>query len=300
MRIAVAGGTGFLGRHIGRALLDAGHDVTVLSRSPDKVATIPSLRGAGAARVDVTDPSSLDGVLDGHDAVVNAVQFPNYPMEVPRRGLTFDRYDRKGTENLVAEAVRAGVGRFVYLSGAGADVASDKTWYRAKGFAEDAVKRSGIEFVILRPSWAYGPEDKALNKFAFIARISPVIPIPGVRPQLIQPVHVDDVALAVARAFERDEAWGRVFEIGSEEVMTMRQVVRTMLAVTNKKRVLLPIPVALAKLGTAPLKMLPRPPMTPLGIEFAVQSGLADVADTKTVLGVEPVPLAEGLARYMP
>jgi uncharacterized protein YbjT (DUF2867 family) len=299
MRIALAGGTGFLGRHIGRALLDAGHAVTVLSRTPDKVATVEALRGAGAARADVTDPDSLRGLLDGYDAVVGAVQLPNYPMEVPRKDLTFDRYDRQGTENLVAEAVRAGIGRFVYMSGAGADVASDKNWYRAKGFAEDAIKRSGIDFVILRPSWGYGPEDKALNKFAFFARVSPVIPIPGVRPQLIQPVHVDDIALAVARAFERSDAWGRVFEIGSDEVMTMRQIVRTMLAVMNKKRLLLPIPVALAKLGTAPLKLLPRPLMTPLGIDFAVQNGLVDNSEMKAVLGVDPVQLAEGLARYM-
>lgn len=300
MRIALAGGTGFLGRHIGRALLDAGHEVTVLSRTPARVGTAPLLQGAGAARADVTDPSSLHGVLDGHEAVVYAVAFPNYPMEVPRRGLTFDRYERQGTENVLAEATRAGVGRFVHLSGAGADVASDKTWYRAKGFAEDAVKRSGLDFVILRPSWGYGPEDKALNKFAFIARISPVIPIPGVRPQLIQPVHVDDIALAVARAFERDAAWGRILEIGSDEVMTMRQVVRTMLTVMGKRRALLPIPLALAKLGTAPLRVLPSPPMTPLGIDFATQNGLVDVAEMKAVLGVDPVPLAEGLARYMP
>jgi uncharacterized protein YbjT (DUF2867 family) len=299
VRIALAGGTGFVGRHVGRALLDAGHEVTVLGRNPEKVGTIEALRGAGAARADVTDRDSLRGTFEGYEAVVNAVQLPNYPMEVPRKGLTFDRYDRRGTENLVTEAVKAGVGRFVYLSGAGADVGSDKTWYRAKGFAEDAVKRSGIDFVILRPSWGYGPEDKALNKFAFFARVSPVIPIPGVRPQLIQPVHVDDIALAVARAFERDGAWGRVLEIGSDEVMTMRQVVRTLLSVMNKKRLILPIPVALAKLGTAPLRLLPKPPMTPLGIDFAVQNGLADTAEMKAVLGVDPVPLAEGLARYM-
>ena len=299
MQITLAGGTGFLGRHIARALLDAGHQVTVLSRAPAKVDAMDELAGASGVAGDVTDPASLRGALDGAEAVVNAVQFPNYPMEVPRRGLTFDRYDREGTENLVAESTRAGVDRFVYLSGAGADVASEKTWYRAKGFAETAVEDAEIDHLILRPSWAYGPGDKALNKFASIARFSPVIPIPGVRPQLIQPVHVDDIALAVVRAFERDGAWGRTLEIGSDEVMTMRQVVRTMLEVMGKRRLLLPMPVALAKLGTMPLRLLPKPPMTPLGIDFAVQNGLVDVTEMKSVLDVHPVPLAEGLARYM-
>jgi NADH dehydrogenase len=299
VRIAVAGGTGFLGRHISRALLDADHEVTVLSRTPDKVATIAALEGAGAAHADVTDPSSLHEPLRGHEAVVNCAQFPNHPVEVRRKGLTYDRYDRQGTENLVAAALAIGVPRFVYVSGAGADVSSAKTWYRAKGFAEDAIKRSGLEFSILRPSWAYGPEDRALNKFVLIAKLSPVIPIPGVRPQLIQPVHVDDIAMAVGRIFERDLAWGRIFEIGSDEVMTMRQVVRTMLAVLGKRRALLPIPLALAKMGSAPLKLLPSPPMTPQGIDFAAQNGLVDIKEMKEVLGVDPVPLAAGLARYL-
>ena len=299
MRIAVAGGTGFLGRHISRALIGAGHEVTVLSRTPEKVGYIDGLGGVGAVRADVTDPALLDGSLEGQDAVVNCVQFPNHPVEVPRKGLTYDAHDRKGTENLLSEAQRSGVGRFVYISGAGADVSSDKTWYRAKGFAEDAIKRSGSEFAILRPSWAYGPEDRALNKFAFMARYSPVVVIPGVRPQLVQPVHVDDIALAVARIFERDSSWGRVFEIGSDEVLSMHQIVETLLTVLGKRRLMVHVPLMLAKLGTAPLRLLPRPPMTPQGVDFAVQDGLVDTSEMKRVLGVEPRSLEDGLRTYL-
>ena len=118
MNVVVAGGTGFIGRHISRALLDAGHRVTVLTRSPNKVAGVLELAGAEATRADVTDPRSLSGVLRGAEAVVGAVQFPNHPVEVPRKGLTYDRYDREGTENLLAEAKSAGVGHYAYVSGA--------------------------------------------------------------------------------------------------------------------------------------------------------------------------------------
>jgi NADH dehydrogenase len=297
MKIVVAGGTGFVGSYITRALLDDGHEVTVLSRRAD-TSDKPLLAGANAVRADVTDPASLAGTLDGADAVVGVVQFPNYPAEVPRKGLTFDNYDRAGTEHLVAEAKRAGAGRYVYLSGAGADPASSKTWYRAKGHAEAAVRASGIDHCILRPSWAYGPEDKALNKFAAIARFSPIVPRIGVRPQLVQPVLVDDIARATARILERD-AWGHTLEIGGPDVITMDGVIRTMLKVMRKRRLIVPVPVILPMLAMAPLTLLPAPPMTPGGIEFAIQDAVVDTTEMEAILDIHPVPLEEGLARYL-
>lgn len=299
MKVVIAGGTGFLGRHIGRALLDAGHEVAALTRSAQRVAAVPELSGARAVEGDVTDPSSLIGRLDGADAVIGAVTFPNYPVEQPRRGLTFDRFDRRGTEHLLGEALRAGVESYVYISGAGADAASDKTWYRAKGRAEDAIRSSGLRYAVLRPSWAYGPGDKALNRLAGITRFSPIVPRLGVRPQRIRPVFVGDIALAVTRIFERAAAWNRVYEIGGPEVMTMDEVLRTMCEVLGRKRLVVPVPTALAKLATAPLDLLPRPPMNPLGIEFAVQDGLVDITDLEQVLGVHPLELRSGLARYL-
>lgn len=299
MKIVVAGGTGFLGRHISKALLEAGHDVTVLSRSPDKVAGIPELAGASAVPGDVTDAASLPTAVAGADAVVGCVQFPNHPVEVPRKGLTYDRYDRLGTENLVTASVAAGVKRYAYLSGAGADVTSDKTWYRAKGFAERALIDSGLEYAIVRPSWAYGPEDRALNRFAQIASFSPVVPQLGVRPQRVMPVSSEDIALAFRRIFEVDDAWNRIYEIGGPDVMTMKDIIATLLDVQGRKRLIVPVPAWLAKLGTAPLVVLPQPFMSPQGIEFAVQDGVVDNTEVEKVLDVHPMTLREGLSRYM-
>ena len=299
MKIVLAGGTGFLGRHLARSLLDGGHDVTVLGRDPDKVGGIKELAGANATRGDVTDPQSLIGTMTGADAVVGAVQFPNHPVEVPRKGLTYDNYDRRGTENLLAEATKARVEHFAYVSGAGANTASDKTWYRAKGFAERAIIGSGLRYAIVRPSWAYGPEDRALNRLAGIAKFSPLLPQLGMKPQRIQPVSCDDIALTFRRIFERDEAWNETYEIGGPEVMTMREVLETLLDVLGKRRLILPIPTPLAKLGTAPLVLLPNPPMTPHGIEFAIQDGVVDTELLHKILDVHPVSLRDGLARYM-
>jgi uncharacterized protein YbjT (DUF2867 family) len=299
VKVVIAGGTGFLGRHITRELIDAGHEVTVLTRNAERIGAVPELRGARASEADVTDPSSLVGALDGAEAVLGAVTFPNYPVEQPRRGLTFDRYDRRGTEHLLQEALRSGVESYVYISGAGADGASDKTWYRAKGRAEEAIRSSGLRYAILRPSWAYGPGDKALNRLAGIARLSPIVPRLGVRPQRIRPVFVGDIALAVRRVFERPEAWNRIYEIGGPEVMTMEEVLSTMLDVLGRRRLILPVPTALAKLATAPLDLLPNPPMNPAGVEFAVQDGLVDISDLERLLDVHPVDLRSGLGRYL-
>ena len=298
MKVVVAGGTGFIGRHISRALLDAGHEVTVLTRNPDGVTSIPELSGADAVRADVTDPRSLKGSLRGAGAVVGAVQFPNHPVEVPRKGLTYDHYDRQGTEHLLAEAVDAGAGHYLYVSGAGADPRSGVPWYRAKGRAEEAIRASGMRWAMLRPSWAYGPEDRALNKFVAMARFSPVVPQLGVKVQRVQPVWVGDVALAARRVFERD-AWNAVYEIGGPDVMTMNEIIHTLLDVLGKRRGVLPIPAALARLGTAPLKLLPSPPMTPQGIEFALQDGIVDTTAMTERLGVHPIRLREGLALYL-
>lgn len=298
MKVVVAGGTGFVGRHVARALLSAGHEVAVLTRTPDKIARVDELDGAVALRGDVVAPWTLRDVLSGWDAVVAAVTFPGYPAEVQRRGLTFDRYDRGGTENLLAEARRSGMKRFVYISGAGADPGSTRTWYAAKGRAEAAIRASEVPYSILRPSWAYGPGDRAVNTFAAMARFSPVVVKPGRRPQWIQPVYIDDLAAAVTLMLELEEAANETFEIGGDR-MTMDDVIATMLRVLGKRRPVVSIPVPLAKLGTLPLLLLPRPPMTPGGIDFVVQDGLVDTSKLERVLGIRPRSLESGLREYL-
>lgn len=299
MKVLIAGGTGFVGRYIARALLDAGHAVTILSRHPEQTIRVALLAGADAIWGDATDPTTLRGSLKGFDAAIAVVTFPTYPAEVPRRGLTFDRYDRQATENLVRAAEADGVARFLYISGAGADPSSDRTWYRAKGHAETTLRASSLEWAIVRPSWAYGREDRALNRFVQIARLSPIVPRLGVAEQRIQPVFIGDIGAVVARIFERDDAWQRVYELGGPEVLTMHEVIETMLDVTGRKRLIVPVPVPLLKLGVAPLLALPKPPMTPGGIDFAVQDGLVDLTEVTKTLEFEPRTLRAGLETYL-
>lgn len=299
MKVAVLGGTGFLGRYVVRQLIDDGRDVVVVGRNPAKATAAFHHMDVEARRGDITQPRSLTPAIEGAEVVVNCVQFPNHPMEVPRRNLTYDRYDRRGTLDLIDAARGTGARRIVYMSGANANPASEKSWLRAKGLAERALAESGLEYSILRPSWAYGEGDKALNRFILAARLGPVVPIFGPEDMKIQPVHAADIAAAIARMVALEEAKDQIFEIGSEEVLTMREVIETMLDVMDKKRLVLRIPTRVAQLATVPLVVLPKPPMTPQGMEFATQDGLVDTSKTRDLLGVRPLSLPAGLQRHL-
>jgi len=293
--ILVAGGTGFLGRHIVQALAAHRFAVRILTRHPERALELGQKETVAG---DVTRPDSLLDAVRDCRAVVMAAQFTGHPIEKPRRGRSYDAVDRAGTEALLHAARGAGVERFLYISGAGVGQGRPEPWFAAKERAEAAVLESGLSFVNLRASWSYGEGDRALNRIARIARFSPIVPVLGWNRQKVMPVWAGDVGEAVARAFERDEAWNRTFEIGGPEVLTMRHVVRTLMNVLGKRRLLVPLPKPIAKLATAPLMLLPNPPLTPRAVDFATGDAMVDDASLREVLGLQPIPLAEGLARY--
>ncbi|MEO6713508.1 MAG: NAD(P)H-binding protein, partial [Mycobacteriales bacterium] len=265
--ILVAGGTGFTGRAVVRALRGRGHQVRVLSRGTTNPWAGDD--GVEVAQGDVRDRPSLDGPMTGVSCVIAAVQFPGHPVEVPAKGLTYDEYDRKGTENLVAAADAAGVSRFIYVSGAGVGEGRREEWFVAKDRAENAVRASGIEWVILRPSWMYGPGDKALNKWVAIAKFSPVVPLTSMGNNTVQPVHVDDVAEVIARCVDKPDTTCQVIGVAGPQTLTMKQIVSTVLKVMKKKRLILPTPPALVKVGAFFLYRLPGRILSPRAVDFA-------------------------------
>ena len=293
--ILVAGGTGFLGRSIVAALRRDGHEIRVLSRGK-KANPFVKDRGVTLVTGDVTDAATLDDAMKGVDTLVIAVQFPGHPVEVKRKDLTYDEFDRKGTENLVAAAKKAGVQRVVYLSGAGVGQGRPEEWFVAKDRAENAVRGSGLTWTILRPSWVYGPRDRSLNRFAAFARTLPVVPLPGPGTAKVRPVHVDDVAEAVSLSLKLPGAEGQVVEIGGPQLVDFRQIVRTMLGVMGRKRVVLPAPKAAVKLGAAVLYLLPGRLLSPRAVDFVNGDGDTDNRAMYEILGLRPRGLAEGVS----
>jgi nucleoside-diphosphate-sugar epimerase len=293
--ILVAGGTGFLGRAIVAALRREGHQVRVLSRGTRGNPWVHD-RGVTLVEGDVREAATLDAAVTGCDTVVVAVQFPGHPVEVAKKGLTYDEFDRKGTENLVAAAKKAGVARLVYLSGAGAGQGRTEEWFVAKDRAEAAVTGSGIAYTIFRPSWVYGPRDRSLNRLAFFARVLPFVPLPGPGTAKVQPVHVDDLGTAVTLALKLPAAENQVVEIGGPQLLSFRQIVRTMLQVMGKRRLVVPTPTPFVKMGAALLYRLPGRLLSPRAVDFANGDGAVDNRALYDLLGFHPRPLAEGVA----
>ena len=297
MKIAVAGGTGFLGRSITKALLDAGHDVVVGSRRrPEKAPLDPRAKWVAA---DVTAPETLSALLAGADAVVDAVQFPNSPIENPKKGYTFERIDLGGTRNLVDAAKAAGTPLFIGLSGVGAAEHAPYHWQRFKWEEEQHIVASGVPYVVFRPSWVYGPGDVSLNRFLSFAKFLPFVPVIGNGKTRINPLYVEDLAAHVAAAVQKPEARGRIFEIGGPDVLTMDDVIRTALRVSGRRRFLLHSPKPVMKLVASVAQLAPGRPLTPDAIDFITMDGVADTSSLREVFGLRLTPLEEGLAAYL-
>ncbi|MGD0123546.1 MAG: NAD(P)H-binding protein [Candidatus Limnocylindrales bacterium] len=304
--VAVAGGTGFVGGAIARELASRGHRVVVLTHRPPKADNArPAAESAGGTppfeyrQADVTQPASLATALAGVDALVISLAFRNSPIEAPRRGQTFERVDAAGTEALAAAAKTAGVGRLVYISGAGAAPDAPKHWFRAKWRAEEAIRGSGIVYTILRPSWVYGPGDRSLNRFLGFSRWLPFVPQIGNGSQLMAPVYVGDMGALVADALVTPAAENATLEVGGPDTLSMDEIIRTALRVVRRRRPILHAPVILMKVMTAPLTLLPSPPMTPAAIDFVVQAAPVDTGPLHARLPRRLLPLPEALATYL-
>lgn len=295
MKVVVAGGTGLLGREITRELLARGHDVTVLSRSRSSDLDPRARWTAG----DVTNRASLEGKLSGADAVIDAVQFPSSPIEDPKKGRTFERFDLGGTKNLVDAAKAQGAGYFVGLSGVGAAPDAVFHWLRFKWQEEQHITASGLPHAIFRPSWIYGPRDVSLNRFLGFARFLPFIPVIGDGRTRINPLFVNDLAAHVGAALELPAARGGVFEIGGPRVMTMDEVIRTALQVAGKRRLLLHQPAPLMKAVASVAQHLPGRPLTPGAIDFITMDGVADTEPLVATFALPLTPLEEGLRTYL-
>jgi len=296
--VAVAGGSGFVGGAIALELHRRGDRVVVLSRRGE------AARGGlpDAVQIRRADVQTGEGVVEGLrgvDALVIALAFKNSPVEAPRRQRTFVDVDAAGTERLVAAARAAGVGRVVYISGAGAAADARRHWFRAKWRAEEAIRASGLVWTIVRPTWIFGPGDVSLNRFIGFARRIGVVPLTNDGGQQLAPVFVDDAARLAADALDAAAAVDQVFELGGPETLTMRQIVATALRVAGLRRPILPGPAFLLKLAALPLRLLPEPPLTPDAIDFINQPATVDNAPLLARLPRRLTPLEEGLRTYL-
>jgi len=196
MKVFITGGTGFVGPHIVKRVLEKGHKVVLLVR-PGSEHKCPRHKNLRIASGDVLDRKGLALAMEGCDAAIHLV---GIIREQKYRGVTFERLHDEATRNAVASAERAGIKRFLHMSALGTRAHAESMYHETKYRGELAVKASRLDWTIFRPSLIFGPGDKSINLFARIIHTSPMFPMFGRQDAKVRPVFVEDVARAFAAA----------------------------------------------------------------------------------------------------
>jgi NADH dehydrogenase len=250
--ILLTGGTGFVGRHVVRALRDSDRPVRCLVRRPDKAAKLTEL-GTELVEGDMTDPASLRRAVEGADTVVHLVAVRQGKKE------QFERIMSQGTRDLLAAAKDAGVGRFVLMSALGTSEESKDLvpYYGAKWEMERAVEGAGIPYVVFRPSFVFAGDGGILPTFSKLAKLTPVTPIIGSGEQRIQPIWAGDVAAYFDRAIDLEAATNRTFELGGPDVVSWNEFWERLKNVRGIRRPSVHVPVGLMKVNALVTERLP-------------------------------------------
>lgn len=293
--ILVTGGTGFVGPKIVHRLRAEDRPVRCLVRDPDRGKDLAAW-GCELAQGDVTDPESVRRAAEGCDVVVHLVAIIQGKPE------QFERVMVQGLKNVVGAAKEAGVRRFVLMSAVGtSEQTKDLTpYFGAKWRMEQAVKDSGLEHVIFRPSLIFGKDGGALKTFRRLVRLSPVIPVFGTGNQRIQPIWIENVAEYYAAAIDRPEAANRTFELGGPDIVTYEQLYDRIKRVLGKRRPKLNVPLGVMRVNAAILEALPGPsPLTRDQLKMIALDNVISNIDAQETFAVELVPLDEQLRRAL-
>jgi len=300
--VTVFGGSGFLGRHVVRALLKRGWRVRAAVRRPDLAGYLQPLGMVGwvqPIQANLRYRWSVDRAVENADAVVNLVA-----IMTQRGRQSFEAVNVFGAR-AVAEAARgAGIDRVVHVSALGASPDGPSDYARTKAAGEAAVFETLPDSVVMRPSIMFGPEDHFFNRFAGMARTSPALPLIGGGKTLFQPVFAGDVARAIADAVEGQARPGTIYELGGPEVHSFRACMEIMLEVIGRKRLLVPLPWGIAGLMGSVLQYLPGKVLTAdqvrqLRVDSVVSRAAEAEGRTIGAFGIEPTTIEAVLPSYL-
>ena len=292
--ILVTGGTGFVGPKVVHALRAQERDVRCLVRKPGRAGTLRAW-GCGLVEGDVTDAESVRLAAAGCDAVVHLVSIIAGSRE------SFDRVMTGGTQNVIAAAKAGGARRFVLMSALGV---SEQTralvpYYEAKWAMEEAVRESGLEHVVFRPSFVFGRDGGVLPLFVRQVRWSPVTPVMGTGERRLQPIWVEDVAAFFAAAIDLPaDAANRTFDLVGPDRVTWNELYGRIARTLGKRRRRAHVPISVARAGAAVAERLPRPLLTRDQLTMLeAADNVGDPAPAQEAFGIDPIGLDEQLRR---
>ena len=298
MKVLVTGGSGVVGKAAVDRLLEAGHTVRLLSRhADDDVRQWP--QGVEPRTGDISSEEAVAGAADGCDAVLHVAGIVSErPPDV-----TFQAVNVEGTRRLAREARRAGVKRFIYVSSLGAEQ-GQSDYHKSKREAEAVVREEAPPgWLVIRPGNVYGPGDEVISLLLKMVRALPVVPVIGRGDQPFQPVWHEDLGLALARAVERDIPRETTLDLAGPDITTTAEVIDLLDKLTGKRAIRLPIPEALARLGTGAAELVGVDvKVTDDQITMLTEGNVIPPGGTNAltdVFGVTPFTLGEGLGQLV-
>lgn len=291
MKIFIAGGTGFVGGHLTRELLNRGHELRLLVHRHGPVAD-----GVEQIEGDVTRLEGFERAAEGCDAVINLV---GIIREFPVRGVTFERLHVQATANMLAAAQKTGVKRYLQMSALGTRPDAVSLYHKTKFRAEELVRASDLEWTIIRPSVIYGPKDAFINMLADQLRLAPVMPVIGDGRYRLQPIHADDVARCFALALEQPETVGQCYELCGNDRLSYVELLDAVAAAMGKSAPFKPhAPLGLMKLVIPVMQHIPQFPITTDQLQMLIEENICD-GRWKLTFGFEPRDLREGIREYL-
>lgn len=297
--ITIIGGSGFVGRHIVRALARRGYRIRVACRRPDLAGHLQPLGNTGqimAVQANVRYPASLAAACEGAYAVINLTG-----VLYSAGAQSFDAVHAFGAE-ASAKAARAARARvFIQMSAIGADANSSAEYARSKAEGEARARANFPGAIVIRPSIVFGPEDGFFNRFAEMARFSPFLPLIGGGETKFQPVFAGDVGEAVARLVDAGEADGKTYELGGPEAFSFKELMQFTLDTIGRSRLLLPLPWGIAKVQAAIMGLLPKPLLTLDQVEMLRHDNVVSEAarrEQRTLEGLGVTP--QGIEGIVP
>ncbi len=291
--ILVTGGTGFVGRALIRHLAEAGYPVRVLLRPSPDSPTIPRGVSMEVAVSSLEDERGLRAAMVGVDAVYHLVG-------VERRGAYADlvSIDIQGTRAVVEAAASAGIGRIFYISHLGADRASAYPVFKAKAIAEQFVRRSGMDYTILRTALVFGPNDGFTTGLALLMHTQPLVfMVPGDGATLVQPLWVEDLATCLTWALDDDGTRNQTLDLGGPEYMTFDEVLEKIMYTIGIQRHIMHVrPPYLRGITVMLENLLPSLPVSVFWLDYLAANRTTALDTIPRVFNLMPSRLSQRLA----
>jgi uncharacterized protein YbjT (DUF2867 family) len=297
--ITIFGGSGFIGRHLVGRLAAKGYRIRLAVRDTEKAAQLMTQGNVGqivGMQTNIRNKASVERAVAGADIVINLVG-----LLYQSGAQNFNAVHLDGATSVATAAKAAGAKQLIHMSALGASLDSPSVYARTKAGAEQAVQREYEGATILRPSVVFGSDDDFTNKFGQLTSLLPVLPLLDGGAANMQPLWIEDLAEAIVRIVETPDAQGRLYEFGGPDVMSLKEIIDAILAVTGRTCFIAPVPEGLMAFKAFFLQMMPGKPFLTvdqvrlLKADNVVSGNYPGFAE----LGIEPVSLTSVLPEYM-